>query len=248
MSSGRPAVPPARGQRAPGRRCRPPARPASRSALRAARPPRPPRSGARPAPPSPASRAARRPVHGPSCSPGTAARRRGIPVREGPAVRRGAGRAVAEPCQQCAQDAAFHVGRHEKRLGLVGNTAVEHREDARVLQRRQQRKLAGVSGRGCLAHVAMASPEHNALRPVGHGRRQPTLWSQSTSGPEVDTGVDDRCAASRSASRGNDTERGEVGLETAGVPGQQGPTLDGGVRSDEEVGQHLPLAAAAPAV
>ena len=75
-----------------------------------------------------------------------------------------------------------------------------------------------------------------------------THWSHSTCDSKVATQVDARCAASGAASRGNDIERREVGLETAGVPGQQLPTLDGGVGSDEEVGQHLPLAAAAPAV
>ena len=77
-----------------------------------------------------------------------------------------------------------------------------------------------------------------------HGRQWTAHWSHSTCDSKVATQVDARCAASR----GNDIERREVGLETAGVPGQQWPTLDGGVGSDEEVGQHLPLAAAAPAV
>jgi hypothetical protein len=75
-----------------------------------------------------------------------------------------------------------------------------------------------------------------------------THWSHSPCNFNTDTPVDDRCAASVAASSGHDIEPREVGLETAGVPGQQWPTLNGGVGSDEEVGQHLPLAAAAPAI
>ena len=88
------------------------------------------------------------------------------------------------------------------------------------------------------------------LAPTGKHRlfTAHTHWSHSTCDPKLDPRVDDRYAASGAVSRGNDIERREVGLETAGVPGQQGPTLDGGVGSDEEVGQHLPLASAAPAV
>ena len=49
-------------------------------------------------------------------------------------------------------------------------------------------------------------------------------------------------------SRRDDFQARKVSAEPAGISREQRPALDGGMRADEEVGQHLGLAAAAPAV
>jgi len=46
----------------------------------------------------------------------------------------------------------------------------------------------------------------------------------------------------------NDFQRREVGSDAAGIPSQQGPAFHRRMRTDEEVGQHLQLAAAASSV